>query len=119
MSRFLFHHFITVTAPIMAPLLLSFNPWSTIFATAALDGLSEYAAPEKAALYHAMLAHAARHVVQLGSGNLQHMKRIAMQNQTIAINKPRESIELDRRDYEYFITTILTLMLVDVSYKST
>jgi hypothetical protein len=75
--------------------------------------------PGKGGLYHAMLAHAATHVVQLGSRNLQHMKRIAMQNQTIAINKLRESIELDRRDYEYFITTILTLMLVDVSYKST
>jgi len=119
-ARFLFHHYVTITAPIMAPAMLASNPWDTIFPASALKELPDYATPEQAALYYAVLAHAATHIVQLSGPGVaeHHMSVIATQYHTLAIENLQYSIDREQREYGPFVAAILTLMLVEVKISS-
>lgn len=114
-ERFLFHYFVTVTSKRLAPPMLAFNPFQTIFPAPALKRLPNCPNFEYKALYYAMLAQAAANMVQLGSGLAKSMSLMATSYHNLAIINLQQSIANEKREYGPFIAAILTLMLAEVS----
>lgn len=114
-DRLLFHHYVDYVASIMVPFENPHgpsNPWKVFYPSVSL----RYLLPGEKALYHAIIAHSAFNMANLGPENLKSMRlRSATKHYNISIQYVNESIGSVNRDSASTLAAIMTLMMAEVS----
>jgi hypothetical protein len=114
-DQFLFHHYVDYVASIMVPFENPHgpsNPWKVFYPCVSL----RYLLPGEKALYHAIIAHSAFNLANLGPDNASSMRlRSATKHYNISIQYVNESIGSVNRDSASTLAAIMTLMMAEVS----
>jgi hypothetical protein len=114
-DRLLFHHYVDYVASIMVPFENPdgpSNPWKVYYPSVSI----RYLLPGEKALYHAIIAHSAFNMANLGPGKLTSMRlRSATKHYNMSIQYVNESIGSVNRDSASTLAAIMTLMMAEVS----
>lgn len=114
-DQFLFHHYADYVASIMVPFENPHgpsNPWKVFYPSVSL----RYLLPGEKALYHAIIAHSAFNLANLGPDNVMSMRlRSATKHYNMSIKYVNESIESVNKNSASTLAAIMTLMMAEVS----
>lgn len=109
-SQRLFHHYVTVVAPLMMPLDDDRNPWKTYYPMSAISQESKL----HSAIRFAILSQAAAHLLHLGCDEAE-MKTLTIRYHSAGLRHLRRALsDVDVVDFELLLASILSLIMAEV-----
>ena len=109
-SQLLFHHYVTIVAPLMMPLNDDRNPWKTFYPMSAISQESKL----HSAIRFAILSQAAAHMLHLGCDEAE-MKTLTIRYHSAGLSHLRRAItDVDAVDFELLLASILSLIMAEV-----